>query len=139
MEDRPALRSVCLSHGRILVGTKNGEIVQVDKEGAMVLLVSVSDKYRKIPFNGRKFDLCKLVQGHGCGELWGLAVHPTQYECTTVSDDGYLKQWTFASGGKYQCTRVLNLRAPARCVEYSLDASMIGVGFKDGELGVYGL
>jgi hypothetical protein len=47
MEDRPALRSVCLSHGRILVGTKYGEIVQVDKEGAMALLVSVSvDKCR---------------------------------------------------------------------------------------------
>lgn len=40
--DRPAIRSVCLAHGRLVMGTKNGEILEISREGHMELLLSVS-------------------------------------------------------------------------------------------------
>lgn len=41
LEDNPSLRAITLGHGHILVGTKNGEILEIDKSGAMTLLVQV--------------------------------------------------------------------------------------------------
>ena len=28
-----------------------------------------------------------LINGHGMGELWGLATHPNKPHCVTASDD----------------------------------------------------
>lgn len=42
MEDNPSIRAISLGHGYILVGTKNGEILEVDKSGPITLLVQVS-------------------------------------------------------------------------------------------------
>lgn len=41
MEDNPSIRAISLGHGHILVGTKNGEILEVDKSGPVTLLVQV--------------------------------------------------------------------------------------------------
>ena len=41
VKDNPAVRSVVLGHGHILVGTKNGDILEISKEGAMNMLVQV--------------------------------------------------------------------------------------------------
>jgi len=41
MRDTPAVRAIVLGHGRILVGTKNGEILEVDKAGPITLLTQV--------------------------------------------------------------------------------------------------
>lgn len=41
MEDNPSIRAISLGHGHILVGTKNGEILEVDKSGPITLLVQV--------------------------------------------------------------------------------------------------
>lgn len=41
LEDNPSIRAITLGHGRILLGTKNGEILEIDKSGPMTLLVQV--------------------------------------------------------------------------------------------------
>lgn len=41
LEDNPSIRAISLGHGHILVGTKNGEILEVDKSGPVTLLVQV--------------------------------------------------------------------------------------------------
>ena len=42
LEDNPSIRAISLGHGHILVGTKNGEILEVDKSGPITLLVQVT-------------------------------------------------------------------------------------------------
>ena len=42
IRDSPAVRAIVLGHGKILVGTKNGEILEVDKAGPVTLLTQVS-------------------------------------------------------------------------------------------------
>lgn len=41
LEDNPSIRAITLGHGHILVGTKNGEILEIGKSGPMTLLVQV--------------------------------------------------------------------------------------------------
>ncbi|KAL7992619.1 hypothetical protein Chor_016875 [Crotalus horridus] len=43
LEDNPSIRAISLGHGHILVGTKNGEILEVDKSGPITLLVQGED------------------------------------------------------------------------------------------------
>lgn len=42
LEDNPSIRAITLGHGHILLGTKNGEILEIDKSGPMTVLVQVS-------------------------------------------------------------------------------------------------
>ena len=39
--ESPTVRAIVLGHGKILVGTKNGEIIEVDKGGPMNILTQV--------------------------------------------------------------------------------------------------
>ena len=39
--ESPAVRSAVLGHGYILIGTKNGEVLELDKSGPITLLVQV--------------------------------------------------------------------------------------------------
>jgi len=41
LEDNPSIRAITLGHGHLLVGTKNGEVLEIDKTGPMTLLVQV--------------------------------------------------------------------------------------------------
>lgn len=39
--ESPAVRSAVLGHGHILIGTKNGEILELEKSGPVTLLIQV--------------------------------------------------------------------------------------------------
>lgn len=46
LEDNPSIRAITLGHGHILLGTKNGEILEIDKSGPMTVLVQVCHQHR---------------------------------------------------------------------------------------------
>lgn len=64
-----------LSQGKILVGTKDGEIIEVGEKNAASNL---------------------LLDSHGRGGIWGLAAHPAKELCITASDDATIRLWDLA-------------------------------------------
>ena len=61
--------------GKILVGTKDGEIIEVGEKNAASNL---------------------LLDTHARGGIWGLTAHPTKDLCITASDDTTIRLWDLA-------------------------------------------
>ncbi|KAI3362845.1 hypothetical protein L3Q82_001894 [Scortum barcoo] len=103
------VRSVCRGKGKILVGTKDGEIIEVGEKNAASNL---------------------LLDSHARGGIWGLSAHPAKDLCMTASEGGSIRLWDLSD--KKLLNKVCVGHA-ARCVSYSVDGEMLAVGMKNGE------
>lgn len=65
---------VC-SQGKILVGTRDGEIIEVGEKNA------ASNT---------------MINGHTQGGIWGLSTHPSKDVFISASDDGTVRIWDLA-------------------------------------------
>uniref|UniRef100_A0A3Q4I110 HELP domain-containing protein n=1 Tax=Neolamprologus brichardi TaxID=32507 RepID=A0A3Q4I110_NEOBR len=79
-----SVRSVCRGKGKILVGTKDGEIIEVGEKNA------ASNT---------------MINGHTQGGIWGLTSHPFKDVFISASDDGTIRIWDLVSlGHPAKCT-----------------------------------
>eukprot|EP00795_Rhopilema_esculentum_P003114 gene3114-1413_t len=111
LDDFPPVRAVTLGHGKILVGTRSSEIMEIDKAGPVEI----------------------LIQGHGEGEVWGLAQHPSEPICATVGDDCTLRVWNLADN---KMIKIRKFPIAGRCVGFSPNGKAIVVGMKNGSFAV---
>ena len=82
--------------------------------------------YRISSINGTDLHGGPLLEGHAPqGELWGLAMHPSESVCATVGDDKSLRIWDIDRHRQERCIR---LDTPARAVAYHPDGNSIAVG-----------
>jgi WD40 repeat protein len=93
--------------GEIVIGTTNGELCEISSEGALTL----------------------HTQGHGGGELWGLACSATEQVFATASDDHTVRLW---DGEAHRQLRMKRLKFEARAVGLSPQGNWVVVGGKNG-------
>ncbi|MBN3275586.1 EMAL6 protein, partial [Polyodon spathula] len=107
------VRSVCRGKGKILVGTKDGEIIEVGEKNAASNI---------------------LINGHMEGEIWGLATHPSKDMFISASDDGTIRIWDLVDK---KLLNKVSLGHGAKCAGYSSDGEMVAVGMKNGEFIIF--
>ncbi|KAM7375785.1 hypothetical protein PAMP_005557 [Pampus punctatissimus] len=103
------VRSVCRGKGKILVGTRNAEIIEVGEKNAACNI---------------------LVNGHMDGPIWGLGTHPSRDVFLSAAEDGTVRLWDVPE--KKMLNKV-NLGHPARTISYSPEGDMVAIGMKNGE------
>ena len=104
----PAAISVCEKDGRLLVGTRGGEIVEFQ------LTTTKTNVY---------------MRSHYDDELWGLAVHPTRSEIYTWGRDCMLGVWDLKQRKQIHYTK---LDSGGDVLAFSPDGSLLVLGFLNG-------
>jgi microtubule-associated protein-like 6 len=108
------IRGICAKGDKMLIGTIDGSILECN---------TAANSTPKA-----------LVQGHGMGEVWGLATHPSEQKYATASDDKTLRIWDAPS--RKQIAKK-DLTRAARSVAYSPDGSLIAIGYINGSFSVH--
>ena len=110
MSMRPEATSVCSNtEGRVLVGTRGGEIVEFNEQNGVPKL---------------------LMRSHFDSELWGLATHPTRPEIFTFGRDAMLAVWDLKTRRQ---TKHCKLQCGGDVVAFSNNGDMIVLGFFNGQ------
>lgn len=141
-----AVKSICERDGVILIGNNAGEIYEISydqftlvHEDAIsnALDTSTNKNNDGIKIDHFQSDESKIVNatrlsaGHGTGEVWGLACHPSQPYYFTSGDDSVLKFWAL---GDHRLLAYILLPDKARSLDIRQDEvlSEIAIGLNNG-------
>ena len=95
-------------NGKLLIGSRGGEIFEVQGQNSKV-----------------------LMKGHYDLELWGLVSHPTRNEYVTLGQDGLLAVWEAASRKQKTC---IKLEGPGGVLAYSPNGNTLIAGMDNGKV-----
>jgi hypothetical protein len=73
--NNPAVQSVTIKDGKVLVGTKGCEILEIETE----LMKQLAKNQKENPYTINTIN-CPIMQAHCKGETWGVAAHPDKEE-----------------------------------------------------------
>ncbi|XP_071534585.1 echinoderm microtubule-associated protein-like 6 [Panulirus ornatus] len=105
------IHSLAVFNEKIIVGTEKNEVwtVRVEHDGGL--------------------GVACVVQGHGLGELWGLATHPTRPLAITASDDCTVRLWDLEERRPLATAMV---ERAARAAAFSPNGQHVAVGLMQG-------
>eukprot|EP01022_Parablepharisma_sp_SALTPOND_P009431 TRINITY_DN1391_c0_g1_i1.p1 TRINITY_DN1391_c0_g1~~TRINITY_DN1391_c0_g1_i1.p1 ORF type:complete len:2151 (-),score=139.11 TRINITY_DN1391_c0_g1_i1:21-6473(-) len=113
----PKIRSVCENvEGKILIGTRSGDIIEIVKEKPEVLVPEVH------------------VRSHYREKTLGLAVHPKKLEFATLSRDSLFAVWDIALKKQKYSTKV-DIGGDA--LAYAKNGAMGAMGLLNGQLIIF--
>jgi WD40 repeat protein len=124
-ENPTCVRAVTLTK-RIVIGTRAGEICEIEKNGDIRIRIQGQLKRFDELFSSKRSN---LSLGHGEGEMWGLAVNPRRNEICTVSDDKTVRIWSLE---ERRMIRFRTFDSLLRTCQYSQTGETIAIGTKDG-------
>ena len=108
----PKIRSICENdNGNLLIGTRGGEILEIENEEPTV-----------------------YIRGHWDKELWGLCAHPSENKYFTIGQDKLLAVWDISNR---KMINSCNIEKEGMTIACSPDGNELAIGCKEGELIIY--